>query len=412
MSITCIHQVALESHLGSSDKIYVVRVHEDLTGPAPAYKTMGFNARRGSTLKEQTPVYSGPNRASAIAEAEKLANGKRRGSSRYTDMVLAAGAQPPGMPAGAPVYGGPGVSASSAASPATSGPLVTYGLMLAKEATSEQLEEMLHSADWAEQRKYDGERCSVSLRRGSIVAYNRKGMQKSLSAVAEAELKKLTIQPDFSNDRETILDGELMGDVYIAFDLLTIRDVDMRTMPFYERYGALEALMDNHQGLLAPTAWTEEEKEAMRTQAAAESWEGTMGRHVDAPYVAGRSDKVRKNKQWASCTCRVLTAHPTKRSVQIALRDDDGFEEACGNVTIPVNQDMPDVDELVEVKYLYALPGGSLYQPIFHGVRDDKDEADLRSTIRNAPPEKTGGTAIAMEASEPESEDDEETCDI
>lgn len=394
MTITCIHQAPLECRSGTSDKVYIVQVQEDTSGPVASYKALGFSGRRGATLTQQAPVYEGPNRASAIAAAEKLEKTKRTGSSRYTTMAVAAGATISGMPASAPVFGG--ASAAPATPAAAVAPLTSYVLMRAKEATEAQKAEMLTSPDWAEQRKYDGMRASVSLRRSSILAYNLKGTQMTLSAVAESELKKLLTQPDFSNERETILDGELMGDVFVAYDILFLRDVDMRTTPFYERFTALESLLERFPGLLAPTAWSEAEKRAMREQAEKENWEGTMGRHMDGQYIAGRTDKILKNKQWASCTCRVLTAHPTKRSVQVALLNADGIEEACGNVTIPVNADMPDADDLIEVRYLYALPGGSLYQPVFLNARDDKDEADLRSSLRSAPPEKLGGSAAAV----------------
>lgn len=394
MTITCIHQTPLECRSGTSDKVYIVQVQEDTSGPVASYKALGFSGRRGATLTQQSPVYEGPNRASAIAAAEKLEKTKRTGSSRYTTMAVAAGATISGMPASAPVFGG--ASAAPATPAAAVAPLTSYVLMRAKEATEAQKAEMLTSPDWAEQRKYDGMRASISLRRSSILAYNLKGTQMTLSAVAESELKKLLSQPDFSNERETILDGELMGDVFVAYDILILRDVDMRNTPFYERFTALESLLERFPGLLAPTAWSEAEKRAMREQAEKENWEGTMGRHMDGLYIAGRTDKILKNKQWASCTCRVLTAHPTKRSVQVALLDADGIEEACGNVTIPVNADMPDADDLIEVRYLYALPGGSLYQPVFLNARDDKDEADLRSSLRSAPPEKLGGSAAAV----------------
>lgn len=45
-----------------------------------------------------------------------------------------------------------------------------------------------------------------------------------------------------------------------------------------------------------------------------------------------------------------------------------------GNVTIPANQSVPRPSDLVEVEYLYAFVGGSLFQPQYKGVRDDPDE--------------------------------------
>lgn len=264
----------------------------------------------------------------------------------------------------------------------------------AKVAAAAEIVVFNASSDWATQRKYDGERCVMSLRRGQIVGFNLKGMQMSISAKVEKEFEALLTQPDFNNARETVLDGELMGDVYVAYDILTLRNNDMRDMPFAERFSALELLLDSNLGLLAETAWSESEKAAMRARAEAEAWEGLMHLDVDALYLAGVSDAIKKEKFWESCTCRVLTVN-SKRSVQIALRDDDGEEIPAGNVTIPVSYPLPEADDLIEVKYLYAHPGGSLYQPVYLGKRDDKDECDLRSSIRSAPPEKTGGSAAS-----------------
>jgi len=66
----------------------------------------------------------------------------------------------------------------------------------------------------------------------------------------------------------------------------------------------------------------------------------------------------------------IVTQINAKRSVAVAVRDGEQFIEV-GNVTIPPNQDVPAVNTVIEVRYLYAYPGGSLYQPTYLGVRDD-----------------------------------------
>ncbi|CAB5514285.1 hypothetical protein LMG26857_03344 [Achromobacter anxifer] len=395
MTIECIHQVALECRSGTSDKVYVIQVQKDTTGPIPNFRTCGYSGRRGGRLTEQEK-YNGPSEASALAKANSVERDKRTGSSRYTTMAVSAGATIAGMPSGVPVFGGasvPGTPSASTAAPAAIGPTPKK----AKVAAAAEIVVFNASSDWATQRKYDGERCVMSLRRGQIVGFNLKGMQMSVSAKVEKEFEALLTQPDFNNARETVLDGELMGDVYVAYDILTLRNNDMRDMPFAERFSALELLLDSNLGLLAETAWSESEKAAMRARAEAEAWEGLMHLDVDALYLAGVSDAIKKEKFWESCTCRVLTVN-SKRSVQIALRDDDGEEIPAGNVTIPVSYPLPEADDLIEVKYLYAHPGGSLYQPVYLGKRDDKDECDLRSSIRCAPPEKTGGSAVSSPA--------------
>jgi bifunctional non-homologous end joining protein LigD len=390
MSLTCLKQVALEYVGGGSDKIYVVQVQQNDTAAGTAYLAVGYYGRNGSSLS-RAEKYNGSSLASATAAADKLEREKRTKSS-YTDKTVAPGARVTGMPSDAPVFGG--ASTGTPTPTAMKKAIVGVLPMLAKEADEARVAELLDDPDWGAQRKYDGERVTVSLRRSAIQAANRKGEARPLTAPAEAALKKLLAQTDFSDDRETVFDGELMGDEYVIYDIITLRDNDMKKMSGEERYSALEELLSDNLGLLAPMAWSPDEKRAMLARAHAEGWEGLIFRDLTAFYITGRSPSLLKHKLWATCTCRVLTAN-AQRSIQVAMRDEHDNEVFVGNVTVPVNQDIPDVDSLVEVRYLYAMEGGSLYQPTLQGVRSDLDDCDLRSGLRAAPPEKRGELAEA-----------------
>lgn len=384
MSVTCLNQASLDYIGGGSDKVYVVQVQQHDLAAGTEYRAVGYYGRRGSTLST-AEKYKGPNLPAAQAAADRLEKEKR--GKGYSTMTVAAGTRISGMPASAPVFGGASVASAVPSMPKKT--IVGILPMLAMVADEVRAEELMSDANYAAQCKYDGERVTISLRRGVIQAANRKGEPRPLTGPVEVELKKLLALPDFSDERETVLDGELMGDVYVAYDLVMLRDNDMKKRSFDERYAALEELLADHLGLLAPTAWTEEEKREMLARANREGWEGVVYRKVDADYVTGRTPNLLKHKLWDTCTCRVLTAN-TQRSIQVALRDEMNNEVFVGNVTVPVNQDIPDPDDLVEVRYLYAMAGGSLYQPTLLGLRTDLDEADLRSTLRAAPPEKRG----------------------
>jgi bifunctional non-homologous end joining protein LigD len=52
-----------------------------------------------------------------------------------------------------------------------------------------------------------------------------------------------------------------------------------------------------------------------------------------------------------------------------------------GNVTIPPNHAVPAAGEIIEVEYLYAYHGGSLYQPVYRGKRTDLD-LDACTTVQ------------------------------
>lgn len=395
MTTSCVSQVCLEFVGGGSDKLYIIQVHKtEIAGGTETFEAMCYYGRRGSSLSAASK-YKGPSSASAKAAADRVEREKR--GKGYTQMTVAPGEPITGMPSTAPVFGG---ASSTGASPVpTTGRRAVVGILpaLAEVLPADKVDEYIANPDYGTQFKYDGERTLVSLRRSVIQATNRKGEVRPLTAGAESELKGLLAKPDFSDERETTLDGELMGDVYVAYDLIMLRDNDMRSYSFEERYSALEALLEEHQGLLAPVAWTLEQKKAMREQAAAEDREGLMHRRLSATYTSGRSSAVLKDKLWATCTCRVLTANQ-QRSIQLAILDDDGTEGFVGNVTVPANMEVPEPDDLVEVRYLYVGNGGSLYQPVLLRVRTDIDVADRRSDLRAAPPEKRGGALPVLDA--------------
>ena len=72
----------------------------------------------------------------------------------------------------------------------------------------------------------------------------------------------------------------------------------------------------------------------------------------------------------------MLGQNDDRRSVALCVYDGDrGIE--IGNVTIPANHNIPQPGSLVEIRYLYAYPnGGSLYQPVYLGMRSDVIRAD------------------------------------
>lgn len=398
MSTTCTHQTVLEYVGGGSDKLYVIQLQETVSAAGAEYATICYYGRRGATLSA-TQKYKGASRASARSFFDKAEREKTR--KGYTHITVSAGASISGMPSSAPVFGGAAKPSSASATaaptpPAAVGPLPMLASVIATEA---ELEALLVDANASFQRKYDGERAMVSMRRSGVVCTNRKGIQRPMSAKAEVELKTLLALPDFGDERETVLDGELMGDVFVAYDILTLRDNDMRGLPFDERYAALELLLEGNTGLLAPTAWSEAEKRALYRQALDEGWEGLIGRINSALYLPGRGKALWKFKLWATCTCRVLTVN-TKRSVQLALRDEADSEVFVGNVTVPVNQEVPEPDSLVEVRYLYAMDGGSLYQPTLLSPRTDIDECDTRASLRPAPPEKRNDEVATVSLAE------------
>ena len=74
----------------------------------------------------------------------------------------------------------------------------------------------------------------------------------------------------------------------------------------------------------------------------------------------------------------VVTSLNGKRSVKIGVLDGERMI-SCGNVTIPVGAQIPGIGEIIECRYLYAFKeSGSLFQPVYLGVRDDLELKDCQ----------------------------------
>jgi bifunctional non-homologous end joining protein LigD len=96
-------------------------------------------------------------------------------------------------------------------------------------------------------------------------------------------------------------------------------------------------------------------------------------KHRHAPYTPGRpatGGAQLKHKFCATASCIVAGVNGSKRSVKLQLID-RGRLIPVGSVTIPTNYLIPKAGQIIEVRYLYAYPGGSLFQPVYLGLRDD-----------------------------------------
>lgn len=241
----------------------------------------------------------------------------------------------------------------------------------------------LYSPYFLLQEKHDGERVLVKKSGEIVTGINKKGIERPLPlALAEAAL---AIDGDF------LLDGELLGDRYVAFDLLEARGAELRQNGYEARFDRLRRLLDGHTAYIVPcnTYKGEADKRAALGFLENEGREGVVFKRHDAPYFAGRpnsgGDQL-KLKFYATATVQVAAVKGDRRSVRIQGFDDKGQPVEIGSVTIPPNAEIPGVGEYIEVRYLYAYPGGSLYQPSYLGKRSDQDASDcLISTLKFKP---------------------------
>jgi bifunctional non-homologous end joining protein LigD len=163
-----------------------------------------------------------------------------------------------------------------------------------------------------------------------------------------------------------------VGERLFAFDLLEFQDQDIRSVPYSQRLAHLASLGLDGAIVVIPTAKTAGEKRQLYDTLQSSGVEGIVFKKQDAPYSAGRPNSggnQRKYKFYDTASV-IVTKINDKSSIAVAVYEGDKLVNV-GNVTIPPNKAMPAPNAVVEVRYLYAYPGGSLYQPTYLGVRDD-----------------------------------------
>ena len=331
--------VALEYREGASDKVYRAAVEQSGDG----YVVNFAYGRRGSALNTGTKTAS----PVSLADAESV----------YTKLVRSKIAK------GYTVSGTGGGSAIPTADDAGRDTGLRPQLLNPVDAAG--AEAFLADDGWCAQEKFDGRRMLlVKGSGGAFAAANRKGR---LAACPEAVRAAAAAAPG-----PFVIDGELVGEKYHAFDLLATAD-DRRGMTYADRLAELEArfgAIGCAAFAVAPAVFGASAKKAFVEGLRAAGREGAVFKDLRARWSEGRpasGGPALKLKFWETCSCVVLRANAGKRSVELGL---DG--RPAGNVTIPPNYGMPEPGRVVEIRYLYVTgPGGALYQPVYLGERDD-----------------------------------------
>jgi bifunctional non-homologous end joining protein LigD len=245
------------------------------------------------------------------------------------------------------------------------------------------------------QEKHDGRRVLVCKRGDRITGINRRGLVITLpDAIHQAAA---AIPGDF------LIDGEAVGETLHAFDLLERRGLwgaannstDIRQIGYLGRYRHLLGMLEGFtlRGIIPViTAITPADKLAAYKTFRALDCEGVVFKEIDAPASSGRPNSggsQLKYKFVESASFVSTGRNGDKRSVGLALHGPvpggTGLIDV-GNVTIPPNHAVPANGQVVEVKYLYAFPGGSVFQPVYGGPRDDIPRADcLMSQLKFKP---------------------------
>lgn len=257
--------------------------------------------------------------------------------------------------------------------------------MLARPAEPSQMKSVCQTDAWVMQPKIDGHRRIIASTVTDTTGWNRSGAKAIVPKPVQRALTGLDVT----------LDGELLGDTYVAFDILAIAGQDLTGQPLLARLELLTRLIDaadlGPAVRLCPTAVTVDEKIAMVDQVTAGNGEGWMAKAVRSTYRpdtgGARNYDWLKIKRIKSVDCIVEWIGTEKRNMGLTMYDTDGrlIEGRDGQGGIAectrLAGDGARVREgdVVEVQFLYATdptakdPHGRLYQPTKPRLRDDKD---------------------------------------
>jgi len=324
---------------GSSDKVYQASIVPKGNGHIVEFAY----GRRGSTMATgtKTPAPVEYSAAKAIYDKrikEKTAKGYRAGES----------------------------ATAYQSSPTAKNHTGIYCQLL-NPVEEDQLDRLIADPGYWAQEKHDGRRLLIQKQSDAITGINKLGFPIAVPQVIERSARALP--------RDFLMDGELVGDTFHVFDLLEIDGRDLRPDGYSERMlhliNLLAATFQKHI-LMIQSAFLPLQKVQLLEELQSGGKEGIVFKRLDAPYTVGRpasGGPQLKLKFCASASCLVGKIN-AKRSVRLELLDGDQLV-SVGNVTIPTNFEVPPLGAVVECRYLYAFKGGSLFQPVYLGRRDD-----------------------------------------
>ena len=333
-------QITLYFKQGSSDKVYQASIEKRPGG----YVVNFAYGRRGTTLttgtKTQSPVPC--DEAKRIYDklvAEKTAKG-------YT----------------------PGADGTPYQHTDRENQVTGIRCQLLNAIDGEQAEQLIRDPNYWLEEKLDGRRLLIDKRGDHITGVNRLGLAVALPAPLRRDAAKC--------GSDMILDGEAIGDTLHVFDVLLIGDDEIGGLRHAERYLRLRNLLASfeHPNIqLVHAAHDAAEKREWFERFKQHGSEGVVFKHTDAPYIAGRPASGGTQLKYKFCETAsfIVGKINAKRSVSLLLFDGDKIKHA-GNVTIPPNHEIPTAGQVVECRYLYGFrESGSIYQPVYRGVRDD-----------------------------------------
>lgn len=248
-----------------------------------------------------------------------------------------------------------------------------YGLapMLAESAEMDMITFFVTDAPTVMEQKVDGDRVLLDTTNNDFVARTRNG--KPYSKGLPMALRRFASELP----QGIIIDGELVGSTYWAFDLPVAPD-GATDLPLWARRECLEALAPRLGPVkIIPQARTMNEKHALARTAITDGYEGVMAKNRNSAYVGGGRTRDWIKLKFVKTADVVVMPKTAKRktaeSVAVGVYV-NGVLTEVGHASLIGKQKQDIIVEgaVLEVKYLYVGANGRLYQPRIVRLRNDK----------------------------------------
>jgi bifunctional non-homologous end joining protein LigD len=352
-----VRKITLSYTDARSDKLYSLSIEEDVKAKG-RYHVFAYYGRRGGTMQSDTKTRTGSlplDAAHALFDQvmnEKLAKGYQRTNGatpvQSVQVIAPVGAREAvGQVGGLP------------------------GHMLLNPIEEPEMRKLLDDDRWLLQPKFDGVRVRVSKTTGDV-GKNRAIVVRALSRTQKpVSLPDDIVRAASNLTRDFVVDGELVGDTLIVFDVLVEGAIHFAHEACEFRVEFLNRMFKNPTAILpSMSALTRRDKHALFEAIHSKGLEGVVFKDKRAPYTAGRphtGGPALKYKFMNTCSVIVAGQHGNKNSIDVMLHDGRDL----GSVTM-IGKNIPPAGAVVEVRYLYCHDvGGKLIQPVFLRVRED-----------------------------------------
>jgi len=251
--------------------------------------------------------------------------------------------------------------------------------MLARLATSTEVDRLMEDGMWVVQPKLDGERVLIEVVDGTVSVLNRAGQPKAknVSEAMLAPFRALT-------EGRWVFDGEIIGRTVHLFDIAAAGRYVTERSGFTTRHANLviivDALVDVRNTAVRVLTYSED-SDAKRNRldhAEIDGKEGVIFRHITSPYEPGnRSEGLLKWKFLKEVDAEVVqVGKGGKANAVLAVYDHEGNRVTIGQVST-IGRSGVVVGAVVEVAFLYVTNAAHpvLFQPRIVRVRTEEKSA-------------------------------------